>query len=300
MIPDGEFWLVLAGCGAVGIGLFIAAVRNWRRAQAMRGTPTSRVRSAAQGYVELEGRAELLDGPAIICPLTAHRCVWWHYRIQKKVKSGRNTRWRTVDSGTSDDLFALDDATGRCVIDPVGAKVTPGRRYTWYGHTPRPTRGPKSGAGGWLGMLTGGHYKYEERLIEVGSPCYAIGAFRTQRHAGSNREDDIRAILTDWKQDQEQLLARFDVNNDGHIDDREWQAARRVAAMQADRQRREQAAEPGLNVMARPADGQPFLLAGVGQDGLIRRYHWQGLGCAAGFLVAVGVFAWLLETRGII
>jgi hypothetical protein len=78
-------------------------------------TPTSRVRSAAQGYVEIAGRCRPLDGARNLAPLTQRPCVWWHFRIQKRTSSGppgkRRTSWRTVNSGRSEQPFLLDDGT---------------------------------------------------------------------------------------------------------------------------------------------------------------------------------------------
>ena len=87
--PTG--WLcVLALIG--GISLLFAGVANFRRSRAVADTPTSRVASAPQGYVELCGRRGCIPGTSVIAPLTAPPCVWYRYRIEEK--SGKN--WSAV------------------------------------------------------------------------------------------------------------------------------------------------------------------------------------------------------------
>ncbi len=52
-----KFWL-LAACLAAGAAYsFWYAFKAWARNRIIEDTPTSRVRSAAQGYVELNGRS---------------------------------------------------------------------------------------------------------------------------------------------------------------------------------------------------------------------------------------------------
>jgi len=60
---SGEVWpYALLAMSAVS---FFAWVANYRRYRAIQDLPTSKVASAAQGYVELFGRAELLAGEPV-------------------------------------------------------------------------------------------------------------------------------------------------------------------------------------------------------------------------------------------
>ena len=298
---SGYFWLMVALLGAGGGLLFYRFLGALHRARLLRDLATSRIRSAAQGYIELEGTGAMLDGPAVISPLTATRCLWWQYSVHKRVQSGRNSHWRKVRAGTSDALFALDDATGRCVVDPEGARVVPSRRHTWYGASATPDRGPAAGS-----VLLGGNYRYQEQILVAGGPVYVVGEFRTQRlQAGDDVDTEVRALLAEWKADQPRLLDRFDVDGDGHIDAREWEAARRVADMQVRREQAQRRAEhdadpaPALNVIARTA-GRPFLISGIEQRRLTRRLYWQAALCFAGFVGAGAALLWLLDQGHII
>lgn len=226
-MSTGGFVVVSVIVGIVVLVAFQAIWRNWSRARLIEDTPTARIRSAPQGYVELEGEARLLPGPPIVAPLTGRRCVWYRYRIEHEEhtydsKGHSRSHWRTVDSGTSEGLFELDDTTGRCVIDPDGAEVHPDDKDVWRGHSRWPSAGPPRRRGGL--RFTAGDYRYtEERLLP--GPLYAVGWFESIRTADGELKDATAALLRHWKQDQAGLLARFDANGDGHIDAGEWERA---------------------------------------------------------------------------
>ena len=291
---------------AVGLALLLAVggtawgLRQLRHARLMQDLPTSRIASAAQGYVELEGHAGLLPGPPIYSPLTRARCVWWDYQVERRDRrmvNGRSrSEWKTIARATSDELFLLTDPSGDCVVDPHGAKVHPSLRRRWQGHGRVPAQIPERSP--WISF---GGYRYTERLVKVGDPLYTVGLFRTQHGQHSFSEgDDVRELLADWKRDRRQLLQRFDTNGDGEIDLGEWEAARE-AALQAVRQRHvEQAVMPDLHVLCQPTDRRPFLLSTMSEADLGRRTRIGGalwlLAGLAGFVFA----AMALEARGLL
>ena len=180
------FWLGLTIVASI-VGFYLA-FRWMARARIIEDTPTARIRSAHQGYVELTGQAQLIDGPPIIAPLTSTPCCWYQYKIEKK----GHKHWRTLESDTSDELFLLDDETGRCVIDPEGAEVTPSERSVWYGTSRYPQeRSPASQKVEHPPLLKiakmlntdmglGGRYRYTEERIFAGDTLYALGHFKTQ------------------------------------------------------------------------------------------------------------------------
>ena len=61
----------------------IAWISAWRRARAVADTPTSRIASAAQGYVELIGIGKPLGGQPVISPANHLPCLWYRYRIEQ-------------------------------------------------------------------------------------------------------------------------------------------------------------------------------------------------------------------------
>jgi hypothetical protein len=278
--PADFFWWTFAA-GAVALAAFVACFVFLHRTRLMENMPTARLRSAAQGYVELEGDARLMEGPPIIAPLTMTKCVWWSFRIEEKRRSGKNTSWVTIDRGRSDDCFELDDGTGKCVVDPDGANVIPRHAQTWYGGSPRPDISPELGRG-WL-RAGFSRYRYVEERIHASEPLYALGTFRTQVGGPDSFDEklDLKELLDKWKHDK-RMMAVFDVNRDGKVDQKEWDAARRMALKKVRDEHVQRAVEtPDLHLLARPRDGRPFILSGIPQAMLIRRWRLSSLGCLA-------------------
>lgn len=296
---DEFFW----GCtipAVLGVAAVVSAFVFLSRARLMEDLPTSHLRSAAQGYVELEGRARLMPGPPIISVLTRTRCVWWRYRVEEQQGSGKERRWVTIDSGTSDDCFELDDATGRCVVDPSGASVIPSVRCRWYGRSPRPDIGPAAGRGLLRALFA--EYRYTEELLMPDQPLYAVGGFRTQ--AGGPEADDeqadLRELLMKWKHDKK-MMSLLDRNKDGTVDMKEWEAARRMGLRKVRDEHVQRVVEtPELHILAKPRDGRPYILSGIPQAGLIRRFHLYSAGFIALTAVCSVFVLWALQLRGLI
>lgn len=316
----------------VGIGAawaLMMSVARLREVRLMQDLPTSKIRSAAQGYVELAGRARPGIKGSFRCPVGGLECLWWDYEIQKK--QWFDNDMETVASDTTTESFYLEDDTGRCIVNPHGARIIPSVSYVWYGFEPYPRRVPgrvqrvlsRLFAGSMLnpisfigyfmtfGLLyiwsmTFGRYRYDLRLIRPDEPLYALGMFRTQRAADSGHFDEageLRKLLAEWKQDQQKLRARFDMNSDGKLDVKEWEAARRVALQQVRRAKlehavsvtRESSAARALHVLG-PSDvaTQPYLLSTKDQTQLGRRHRWHTLAYFLVFLVLGLLFTLLL------
>ena len=262
--------------------------RCWRRARLIGDVPTSRVRSAAQGYVELLGRARLTPGTAVVSPLTRRACVWWTYQIEEQRRSGRNTRWVTVDSDTSYTPFLLEDDSGWCVVNPMGAEVFPEDERTWYGNSGWPANVPALATRSWVvGAVS--EYRYTEHTIGEHEMVNAMGDFRTIGGVQVlDKEASVARLLAQWKQDMPALNARFDADHNGVLDQREWETARAAARQQVEqRSLRETPAE--YAVLAKPEDDRPFLLASGNLEKLARRYRWQAAGALLLFVVLCGV-----------
>jgi len=294
-----EYWLLLAALAAAsGLG-FVRGFRWWRWARLIEDTPTSLVRSAAQGYVELVGSARAMPGPPVIASLSGRPCTWWSFTIARRVRDRRGRKtWKVVKRGVSDSLFHLEDRSGRCVVDPDGAEVLPGEIDTWYGDTPLPLARPPVQRG-FRGF--GSDYRYRESRIHDGDPLYAIGWFRTETNAPTAAVDeDVATLLREWKRDTAELLRRFDADADGTLSLLEWERARKEAHAQVTAERRRQGTEPGVHVLHRPADGErPFLLAVGDAEDLARRYRRRGLLGLAIFLGGTIALTWLLITTGL-
>ncbi|HZR36731.1 MAG TPA: hypothetical protein VFA75_15285 [Nevskia sp.] len=265
--------LALEWSAAVAAGGALAGwlgLRDLRHARRLADVPLSRIRSAAQGYVELLGRPRLMPGPQIVSPLTGTPCYWWKCRVTLSA----NDDTEVIFDATSDDLFYLSDTTGDCIVDPVGATVHPNLARSWRGQLRKPLRPPR---GAWDAFFSFGPYHYTEQLITGDVLIAASGWFRTQAAVQAADESrDLAALLGEWKRDRASLLRRFDANHDGRIDQQEWETARAAALEELRAARAEQQLLPDLNVLGQPPDGRQYLLSTRSRQAQQDRYRRRG------------------------
>jgi hypothetical protein len=288
---DFWFWALTLGVAVIGGGAM--ALRWLQVARLIEDTPTSRVRSAAQGYVELTGRGLPLDGTQNLAPLTQRPCVWWNYRVSRKQEGGkgRSDSWQTVSSGHSGQPFLLDDGTGQCIVQPEGADVVSSESTTWYGDTPWPTTVP-----GGPSRTGERDYRYFEERIYEQERVYALGEFRSHGpQAGLDLQAAVTALLAQWKDDQAGLIERFDVDGDGRISLEEWEKARAEARRAVAEQARDRPSVDTLHVLSKPDGGRLFLIAALPPGDLAKKYRRRAMFAFVGFVAAVYAFGWLLQ-----
>ena len=275
-------FVVFAGVvSAIALYLFYLIWRNFHRARLIEDTPTAKVRSAPQGYVELEGEGRSLPEQTVIAPLSKTPCLWYRFRIEKE-KRRRNSggsNWSKVESGDSEQPFVFYDDTGECLVDPRKAEVTPSVKKVWYGNSRWPGGGENRGL---LGGMLGARYRYTEERIDTGS-VYLLGWFDTIRSTDRSVREEVAVLLRQWKQNPSGLKQRFDKNRDGDLDESEWQQAREAAHHQVLQDRAGRSAQDDVHIMrAGGHDGHPYLISAKPQFQLTGRYrrHPGRLGAA--------------------
>lgn len=292
--PADDFWPVTAILLIAAVVAFFCGFRFLMRKRLFEDIPTSKIRSAAQGYLELDGIGQLMEGPEIIAPLTGSRCTWYSYRVDEHRGSGKNARWVNIEKATSEGLFLLVDDTGKCVIDPEDATVIPAKIDKWYGSTARPQSGIRRG------RFSGGRYRYTEMRMHPGDELYAIGLYKTVGGASAelNVNADVVNLLKEWKADSESMLNRFDHNRDGQIDVQEWEKVRNEALQHVLAQHKEFHTVPAVNMLGKTHDlRRPFILSAVPQKTLIKRYSFYSGGLISLFFVTGAIASWLIGVR---
>jgi len=252
-IDSKETWPIILGL--IGTISFFAWIGNQRRSRLILDTPTSRISSAAQGYVELTGRARQAHDIPLLSKLTLLPCVWYRYIIEQERSD--NKGYDIVEQGTSDGTILIDDGSGQCFIDPDYAEVITSHKQVW-----------KKGG-----------YRYTEYLLSPLDTLYAIGELTTLGGANSNLDvkEDLNALLTEWKRDKTQLHERFDLNKDGQIDPKEWELAVLAAKREVAKQHGEIRLKDGTHLLRKPKDGRLFLLSNLPEENLARKYVlWGG------------------------
>ena len=263
-------WIVCIALMAV-ISL-IAWVSSLRRRRSITDTPTSRIASAAQGYVELHGTGKALDYPPLLSHLTSLPCLWYRYKVEEKTS---NDKWHITGSGESNISFILEDDSGQCVVDVENAEILTRHKETW----------------------SKGRFRYTEWKLLLNDRVYALGDFRTLS-GGSLELDakaDINALLGEWKKDQAGLLKRFDLNADGSIDMQEWMLARQAARREIEKQHREARNEAEVHTLRCPQNEQLYLLSNIDPNKLARRYLWWAVFHLLVFFISLGALPWLWQ-----
>ena len=260
-------------CVALMVPLSLFAWTSaYRRARAVDDTPTSKVASAAQGYVELVGTGRPLAGAPLLSPLSHLPCLWFRYTVERK---DSDNKWVQEDKGESDASFIVDDGSGECVVDPEGAEMLVRR----------------------CDVFVRDDLRYTQWSLIEHDKLYVIGDFATLGSAEVRTDTaaEVRELLAAWKADRPALLQRFALDGDGEIGLREWELARAQARREVRQRQAEALAAPELHLMRRPSDGRLYLISDLAPERIGRQYRWLAAFHAAVFLGASAATAWFAQ-----
>ncbi len=281
-----EFWLLSGAMAAGAAFLLHLSTRFFWRLRTVTDTPTARIQSASQGYLELTGTARPHRG-LTAGPLTGTPCIWYRYSVEERKRRGKSEHWVRIEGGDCPTPFALDDGSGHCIVEPTRAHLKLHRRDRWRG----PQRSPRNRERGWL--FSSDRFRFTEERIEDGDPIYLLGYFETPRRGPEERERLQRALLRVWKQDPARA-ARFDRDGDGSVSPEEWELVRNEAATLAERAESDQASKLATPRVRDTGDArQPFVISTYTEEDLASGLRWQAFGATAAALV-LGVAATLM------
>ncbi len=117
------FILVLMFSG--GVYSFYIFMKWLKHYLLIKDIPTSKIRSAAMGIVELKGTA--VPKQLIFSPFSRKACVYYKYRVEeyrkRHSKDGVKYSWDQIASGEKRISFHLEDDTGRALVMPDKAEI---------------------------------------------------------------------------------------------------------------------------------------------------------------------------------
>lgn len=290
-------YLVLTGVLlAVLVFLLYYSFIAFKRFRFVDATATSKIRSAAQGHVELKGLGEFMQNDTILSPFSGSRCVWYHCSIDRKTHSGKRTTWTNISDEFSSHLFRLVDDTGECFIDPDHAHVIPASDLTWYGHSKEGrSQPPKKNH---LVSLSLGKYRFRERLIRPATPLYVLGWFRTLYNEPSDEfiSRQVEDLIKHWKLQPQRYLRAYDFDRNGLIQKGEWKAIRSEARKQVLANINSQKNEH--HVVSRPQEKrQPYILSALGEEQLVARKKLKAYASVALVIVLFCILMLLFSIR---
>ncbi|MCU0607302.1 MAG: hypothetical protein MUF78_07775 [Candidatus Edwardsbacteria bacterium] len=271
-------YLVVALALVIGLLVLTYAFEVWKEKRLIENIPTSKVRSLAMGLVEVKGGAR--PKARLKSPVTLTDCVYYRYKIEKYVRSGKSSHWSVVDEGASTNYFYVEDETGRILADPVDADVHLGRDYQWTGDKP---------GSGW-GPFGGDKMRYSEWWIVEGEPVYVIGTVTRWKDARDDRRFKIAERLRAIKADRDQLKT-FDRDGDGRVSADEWEQARQRVEQDVLREELDHPADTSDDfVITRDQANGVMIVSDTSEKDLARRYGWQAAGL---FVLGAGLVSWM-------
>ncbi|HEU4708908.1 MAG TPA: hypothetical protein VFS17_06320 [Methylophilaceae bacterium] len=251
---------------------FSAWLFNLRRLLAISEYPTSTIAAAAQGYVELVGGARQML--PMKSPLQGRECVWYRYWVYAKDSNGI---WCLQHYQSSEEAFEIEDATGRCRVDPQGAELIAAERHSKRQHD----------------------HHYIEELIPEGKSVYVLGQLQTISEAANAQQirQEVGQLLAEWKKSSVSFLRRFDRDGNGEVDMDEWEQARAHARLEVLQQKGVLGGEE-VQLIHAPMDGRLFLISGLSPYELRSRYkYWVALHLL--FFLGAALLAYSQATGGL-
>jgi hypothetical protein len=119
-IPINTLTMLSLVAMAGGVYFFFTGFRLLARKRLLLSTPTSKIRSAALGLVEVNGVAA---GPYTVpAPILGRPCFLYHTTAWQQ-QEGKKDEWEKVADEALHLPFFLDDSTGQLLVEPLGADL---------------------------------------------------------------------------------------------------------------------------------------------------------------------------------
>ncbi|MBU6375442.1 MAG: hypothetical protein KGQ59_05560, partial [Bdellovibrionales bacterium] len=234
---EGEIILKFSGAAIFFGGAFVySGLKRYFRARQSVDQSTSKIATAAQGFVELQGHAwpnsnKVLDG------LNGQRCVYLHLKLEKQVNRGKSRKWEIVGQFEQPDRFYLVDGTG-CVLVRAKdfEKEFRSETSSWSSLSLDARKRvlsllnftEKDGSGFWsftgfsstpglrLGLF-GPSYRVTQQYLVLGNPVLAHGRLTLKSESSNSVYDKAMGRFFVELKNQGKLRKNFDLNLDGEV-----------------------------------------------------------------------------------
>lgn len=155
-----------------GLAMFFHGFGALRRKRLIENTPTSTVRGAAMGQVEVCGK---IVGPyTLISPLSVLECYFYKAVAWQSQGSGERREWKKAGQEVLCAPFFVEDATGRMLVDPRGAEIDVAKDFDEAGPVDAMPENVRRFAAR-RGMSAWSDAKLEEYCIKPGDTLFVLG-----------------------------------------------------------------------------------------------------------------------------
>jgi hypothetical protein len=104
-----------------GILIFFL-IKNYKKYTLIKKTETTPISMVYNGFYEVKGRI-VPQSPLLTSPFAEKECVFYHFTVEQKKSSGKNSHWVKIVDDKKGVKFGVDDNTGVAVIDTQGADI---------------------------------------------------------------------------------------------------------------------------------------------------------------------------------
>lgn len=276
MLQPNDYLFILGFLAIVLLISVWSAHRINRKRIFLINTPRSKIRSAAQGYVEISGTGHDLPGTTpLTSPLTHKPCIWYQFAIHELRENLNSTNWAEVKRGSSSKLFLLQGETGEVIVDPQGCQPSMQGKSTniWHAKSDDDLR-KLIGHGFYFNFTPFKRYRLTETIVANSEKILALGFFRTV-----NRENNLT-----WRQEDNS-------NNPEHqADIANWQAYTEW--------HREHSPDERINILHRPQQkSRSFILSNFKENILVRRLAWRLAGSVFASIFMLSLIGFCLTVR---
>lgn len=229
----------------------------------IQNTPTVKLDSAPQGFVEIIG--QVIESPAglQVCPASNTRCAWWHYYKDELIHQDRkgNEDWQRVVEASSYHPIYVDDGTATCHIAPIEATM----------YITRTSKREET--------KQGKHYRYYEQFIFPAEKIYLLGSLETRNL--SEQPKSAEDIILEWQLDPPEFYNRFDQNKDCQLGCDEWQAIKSAVQLAATTSQ----LQTIEHRIVKPLGKWPFIISTESETQLIRTVKLQAMFATFGTII---------------
>lgn len=291
------YWGFVLVFAFITFSFLFGLYKSLLKSRIIQDTPTSKIRSAHQGYVELIGVQRPATEGLLLSKLSHTKCTWYSYRIEHY----HDKKWVMIEHGKSEKPFMLDDGTGICYVDPMGAEISSPLMQIWSGHRRYPKGYPK----GFFAKLFGttGNYRYTELLMTENMPLYALGNFATiqkPQQSNDSATPRLKDSLNAWEKRHTQLLNVFIASKQHQVVFASNQTLRFEAQKELERELK-QSQIPTVDVLSGHAldKRHPFILSSHGVNTVLRKYQWDSFIWTVVFILFFVFTSCLVQLRTI-
>ncbi len=202
---DAVFWLAAPSLGFyLGWVLLLHGFHRYRLYNLIRNTPTTTVRAAPMGRVEVKGQVcPVSDEDLVKSPFRGTPCVAYECEIEEYREDDDGGHWTTIHERREAPPFLLRDDTGTLAVEAGEARWSFERDYReTFRESNRPehiTRYVEThvGDGGPLDLdfLGGEKQRFSEWTLEPGDDVYVLGAARPTPGSARSLPDGVDLMV---------------------------------------------------------------------------------------------------------